>query len=236
MARNSENIAGAISAVNGIVGAQTEALAQIKTTLARKAAGATDISLGITSAAVGDIVKVKAVDANGKPTEWEATGDGRGDVTWAETLLASGTMVADTTVDYDTGINLATLREYKSFVYRLKGASNVKLNNLYLTLGSSIANLLDRGSESGRIIVFEWADAAQTVLYMKSGYSGNSSMVKLDKNFAAAIYDTQGYELGQWNVIRYIDVSALPETTPLKFYCVNVPTIDYAFDIRGLTK
>lgn len=39
MARNSENIAGAISAVNGIVSAQTEALAQIKTTLARKAAG-----------------------------------------------------------------------------------------------------------------------------------------------------------------------------------------------------
>lgn len=74
MARNSENIAGAISAVNGIVGAQTEALAQIKTTLARKAAGTTDISLGITSAAVGDIVKVKAVDADGKPTEWEAAG------------------------------------------------------------------------------------------------------------------------------------------------------------------
>lgn len=74
MARNSENIAGAISAVNGIVSTQTEALAQIKTTLARKAAGTTDISLGITSAAVGDIVKVKAVDADGKPTEWEAAG------------------------------------------------------------------------------------------------------------------------------------------------------------------
>lgn len=80
MARNSENIAGAISAVNGIVSAQTEALAQIKTNLARKAAGATDISLGITSAAVGDIVKVKAVDDSGKPTEWEAAGlSGEGD-------------------------------------------------------------------------------------------------------------------------------------------------------------
>ena len=32
----------------------------------------TDISLGITSASVGDIIKVKQVDANGKPTEWEA--------------------------------------------------------------------------------------------------------------------------------------------------------------------
>lgn len=72
MARNSENIAGAISAVNGIVNAQTEALAQIKSSLEEKTAGASDISLGLTGAAVGDIVKVKAVDANGKPTQWEA--------------------------------------------------------------------------------------------------------------------------------------------------------------------
>lgn len=72
MARNSENIAGAISAVNGIVSAQTEALAQIKTTLASKTAGASDISLGLTGASVGDIIKVKQVDADGKPTEWEA--------------------------------------------------------------------------------------------------------------------------------------------------------------------
>ena len=32
----------------------------------------TDISLGITSASVGDIIKVKAVDSTGKPTSWEA--------------------------------------------------------------------------------------------------------------------------------------------------------------------
>ena len=33
----------------------------------------TDISLGLTGASVGDIVKVKEVDANGKPTAWEAS-------------------------------------------------------------------------------------------------------------------------------------------------------------------
>lgn len=91
MARNSENIAGAISAVNGIVGAQTEALAQIKTTLERKAAGTTDISLGITSAAVGDIVKVKAVDENGKPTEWEAAGTNSDGWTKIGELTTGGT-------------------------------------------------------------------------------------------------------------------------------------------------
>ena len=36
------------------------------------AAGGTDISLGLTSAAVGQIIKIKAVDESGKPTEWEA--------------------------------------------------------------------------------------------------------------------------------------------------------------------
>ena len=36
------------------------------------AAGGTDISLGLTSASVGQIIKVKAVDESGKPTEWEA--------------------------------------------------------------------------------------------------------------------------------------------------------------------
>lgn len=34
--------------------------------------GSTDISLGITGAAAGKIPKIKAVDAEGKPTEWEA--------------------------------------------------------------------------------------------------------------------------------------------------------------------
>lgn len=34
----------------------------------------TDISLGLTGASVGDIIKVKQVDANGKPTAWEAAG------------------------------------------------------------------------------------------------------------------------------------------------------------------
>lgn len=34
--------------------------------------GGTDISLGLTSASVGQIIKVKAIDASGKPTAWEA--------------------------------------------------------------------------------------------------------------------------------------------------------------------
>lgn len=64
----------------------TQTLAEIKTMVESlpEAGGGTDISLGITSATVGDIVKVKAVDENGKPTEWEATtaGSSSGDTTY----------------------------------------------------------------------------------------------------------------------------------------------------------
>lgn len=52
----------------------SDAIAEIMT-LANNlpsAGGGTDISLGVTGAAVGNIVKIKAVDADGKPTEWEA--------------------------------------------------------------------------------------------------------------------------------------------------------------------
>lgn len=54
----------------------------------------TDISLGVTGASVGDIIKVKQVDADGKPTAWEAAtveisgGEGEGrlicDITLSE--------------------------------------------------------------------------------------------------------------------------------------------------------
>ena len=109
------------------------------------------------------------------------------------------------------------------------------LSNLYLMLGNPYQSI-DRSDASGRIVVYEWADAAKTVLYMKSGYAANSSMVFIDKNFAWATNQPQGYTGGAYSPIRYIDVSSLQETDRLKFYCAKVPTINYAFDIRGLTK
>ena len=48
--------------------------------------GGTDISLGLTAATVGQTIKVKAVDADGKPTAWDAVdmaGDG---VEWYEVI------------------------------------------------------------------------------------------------------------------------------------------------------
>lgn len=44
--------------------------------------GGTDISLGLTAATVGQTVKVKAVDTEGKPTAWEAVDMASGGETW----------------------------------------------------------------------------------------------------------------------------------------------------------
>lgn len=53
----------------------------------------TDISLGLTAATVGQTVKVKAVDTEGKPTAWEAVDAASGDETWekiAEIVIPEG--------------------------------------------------------------------------------------------------------------------------------------------------
>lgn len=51
--------------------------------------GGADISLGLTAATIGQTIKVKAVDTDGKPTAWEAVDMGGGE-TWE--LIASGEM------------------------------------------------------------------------------------------------------------------------------------------------
>lgn len=85
---------------------------------------AADISLGITSAAVGDIVKVKAVDADGKPTEWEAAK--AIDLTWKHirdvTLTTDAIMASITTDENDnvleyTEILIITVPQITGYFY-----------------------------------------------------------------------------------------------------------------------
>lgn len=69
----SNNIAEAITAKNEVIAQQGTSLDAVLTALEGKAAGSgSDISLGLTSAAVGQTIKVKTVDASGRPTSWEA--------------------------------------------------------------------------------------------------------------------------------------------------------------------
>lgn len=76
--------------------------------------GGTDISLGLTAATVGQTVKVKAVDAEGKPTEWEAV-----DITGGETWE----LIAEINVDVDAANDVfvweyKNLPNYKELAYK----------------------------------------------------------------------------------------------------------------------
>lgn len=157
-------------------------------------------------------------------------------VTWHDDLLAEGTIVANTAIYYDLGVTLAELREYRTFLYILKGASNADLNNLYLRVGDIFGKgTIDRGGGGGRICAFEWVDTSKTILRQMHGYSGNPSMVALGK-FATDNDAQVGYGLGQWNPMRYVDLSAHAETEHLFLRCSSTPKIEYAYQIRGLTK
>lgn len=76
--------------------------------------GGTDISLGLTAATVGQTVKVKAVDTDGKPTEWEAV-DAVGAETWEK--------IAEIDFDVDAANDVfvweyKNLPNYKELAYR----------------------------------------------------------------------------------------------------------------------
>lgn len=85
----------------------------------------TDISLGLTAATVGQTIKVKAVDASGKPTAWEAVDMPSGGETWEK--------IADIDVDVDAANDVfvweyKNLPNYKELAYKkvnLVGSSEI---------------------------------------------------------------------------------------------------------------
>ena len=103
----SENIAAAIAAKNEVIAQQGTSLDEVAAVLETKAAGGTDISLGLTSATVGQIIKVKAIDDSGKPTAWEAADmAGGGGETWEK--------ISDVALTQDvSGYILASFGSYR---------------------------------------------------------------------------------------------------------------------------
>ena len=85
--------------------------------------GGTDISLGLTAATVGQTVKVKAVDTDGKPTAWEAV-DAAGGETWEK--IADVALTADTTV-YEVA-NFGVYRKVKVLMSRAAYVSGLNKN------------------------------------------------------------------------------------------------------------
>lgn len=65
-----------------------------------------DKTLGISTAAVGQTIKVKAVDYGGKPTEWEAVDMQPLTITIGDTTYTyDGTQAVSITIDSASGVN-----------------------------------------------------------------------------------------------------------------------------------
>ena len=107
----------------------------------------TDISLGITSAAVGDIIKVKAVDASGKPTEWEAADIDAFDVHYKANITEALTEGFSITSVNDTPLQL---KEMIAMVKLQNGSSDSKwLGCFILTDNTSVKFAGTTASDGG---------------------------------------------------------------------------------------
>ena len=73
--------------------------------------GGTDISLGLTSASVGQIIKVKAIDESGKPTAWEAADMQSGGGHWETVLDTVWEQDVINPTDYDSATGIFTCAE-----------------------------------------------------------------------------------------------------------------------------
>lgn len=93
--------------------------------------GGTDVSLGITAATVGQTIKVKAVDTEGKPTAWEAV-DAAGEEKWEK--------IADIELRADTAAyvlaDFATWRKAKVIMTRPQYVSGLSKNVWCKVVGS----------------------------------------------------------------------------------------------------
>lgn len=95
--------------------------------------GGTDISLGLTSAAIGQTIKVKAVDTDGKPTAWEAV-DMAGSETWEK--IAEIELRADT-AEYVLA-DFATWRKAKVIMTRHQYISGLNKNVWFKVVGRDV--------------------------------------------------------------------------------------------------
>lgn len=102
----------------GAVNATYDGSTAVSVEIPSGGSGGTDISLGLTSASVGQIIKVKAIDESGKPTAWEAADMPTGEEDFE--LIFSDTITEDAkdfvrTVDKDG--NPFELKEAVVIVY-----------------------------------------------------------------------------------------------------------------------
>ena len=126
----------------------------------------TDISLGVTGASVGDIVKVKAVDASGKPTAWEAAEDsGR----QPYKILYSQTLTEKAAVSVSMSAEAATCNEYIISVAAPKGDAQIAYtkNSVFFGYTNMANNIAVVHNTYGRLTEVRGSKSADGGIYFE---------------------------------------------------------------------
>lgn len=162
--------------------------------------GGTDISLGLTAATVGQTIKVKAVDTDGKPTEWEAVDIASGGETWEK--IADVSFTADTPV-YDVA-NFGVYRKFKILLSRAAYVSGLN-ENVWFRIVNTNGNMQSHGiSEvfmTGEYGYLTWevnAEFGSTFAYMSKNSTNNRYVpdsVKQTVAVPVGVLDPNDYKL-----------------------------------------
>lgn len=150
--------------------------------------GGSDVSLGLTAATVGQTIKVKAVDADGKPTAWEAVNMPSGGETWYEVIdTETAEVVNDLTITTDK--NGRPISGYHALAmvlcFWIPADSTQTSDNGNIWVYPTVNNDLPHGL---RIIqnVYTWKTIARTRNYL---YAGSNRAMFVSSDGGLPVFD-----------------------------------------------
>ena len=167
----------------------------------------TDISLGVTGASVGDIIKVKAVDENGKPTAWEAAEIDAFDVHYKANITEALTEGFSITSVNDTPLQL---KEMIAMVKLQNGSSDRQWLGCFVLTDNTSVKFAGVSSAGGGVFT-DSGEYSYFVYHAKM--IPNSQRLLLQTQAAKGsttsniIQSTQGHWLNNWldeNPVNYI--------------------------------
>lgn len=180
--------------------------------------GGGDISLGLTAATVGQTIKVKAVDADGKPTAWEAV-DVAGGETWEK--IADVALTADTSV-----YELANFGIYRKIKVTLSRAAYVSGLNKNVWFRIRTANMsgtqyaaLFMTSEYGYITWEITGEIGKTFTWIQKKTSNNAVAPQSVIETVDILSPANPSEYGFY--IDFVDTSAIQDGDTVAVYGVK---------------
>lgn len=195
--------------------ANGDTIAEIKTMVdgLPEADGGTDISLGITSATVGQIAKITAVDETGKPTAWESVEMPSGGSEYKDMV----TLVDDTLTDANSG-----LKNYEYDITGFEPATDLLL--ILFKFPESFTSQITIYNQNNQKLTTEFPyDAKAMLVGIKSMNGRVLHMCTSNANVAARIDMNMSMFFGQLSGASGYERPKMPETvTKIKLLTTTV--------------